>query len=120
MFLAFLSGASLQAQTGTINGTVVDQSGAVVVGAQVRIFNAATGDLTRETTTNSTGNFQLLPLQAATYNLKIMARGMEELDRNGVVLDQDQTLGLGELRLTIGQTSQTVTVSTETPTIDTT
>ena len=44
---------------------------------------------------------------------------MEELDRNGIVLDQDQTLGLGNLALTIGQASQTVTVSTQTPLIDT-
>ncbi|MGB6744664.1 MAG: carboxypeptidase regulatory-like domain-containing protein, partial [Terracidiphilus sp.] len=120
LFCTMLSGTKLHAQTGTINGTVVDPSGAVVPGAQVQIYDAATGNLTRETTTNSTGTFQLLPLAAATYNLKITAKGMEEFDRNGIVLDQDQTLGVGELRLTIGQTSQTVTVSTETPTIDTT
>jgi Carboxypeptidase regulatory-like domain len=110
----------LHAQSGTINGTVVDPSGAVVVGAQVQIFNAATGNLTRETRTNATGTFQLLPLGAATYNLRINATGMKELDQNGIVLDQDQTLGLGELRLTVGQTSQTVTVSGDTPLIDTT
>jgi hypothetical protein len=118
--LALLSGAGLQAQTGTVNGTVVDPSGAAVVGAHVQIFDAATGNLTRETNTNATGTFQLLPLSAATYNLKVNAQGMEELDRNGIVLDQDQALGLGELRLMVGQTSQTVTVTGETPLIDTT
>jgi hypothetical protein len=118
--LAFLSGTKSQAQSGTINGTVVDPSGAVVPGAHVQIFDSATGGLTRETTSNSAGTFQLLPLSAATYNLKITAPGMQELDRTGVVLDQDQALGLGELRMMIGQTSQTVTVSGETPLIDTT
>ncbi len=117
---AFLSATKLQAQTGTINGTVVDPAGAVIPRADVKIFNAATGDLTRETAANDTGTFQLLTLPAATYNLKITAPGMEELDRNGVVLDQDQTLGLGNLQLTVGQTAQTVTVTTETPMIDTT
>lgn len=120
LILILFPTSKLQAQSGTINGTVVDPAGAVVPSAQVQIYDAATGNLTRETVTNSTGTFELLPLAAATYNLKITAKGMEEVDRNGIVLDQDQTLGLGELRMTIGQTSQTVTVSTETPTIDTT
>ncbi len=118
--LLLFSGMRLNAQTSTITGTVVDPSGAVVVGAHVQIFNAATGGLTRETTSNATGAFQLLPLLAGTYNIKITAQGMQEFDRNGIVLDQDQQLGLGEFRLSLGQTTQTVTVSSVTPTIDTT
>lgn len=110
----------VEAQTGSINGRVVDPSGAVIPNAHVQIFNAATGVLTRDTTSNGTGDFQLLPLLAATYNIRITAPGMEELDRKGIVLDQDQTLGLGDLKLTVGQTSQTITVTTETPTVDTT
>ena len=116
----FISSPQMHAQTGTINGTVVDTTGAVVVGAHVRIFDAGTGDLTREATTDAAGTFQLLPLTAATYNIKIEATGMKELDRNGIVLDQDQTLGLGNLQVTVGASSQTVEVTGETPTIDTT
>jgi hypothetical protein len=120
LFMIFISSPQTHAQTGTINGTVVDPSGAVVVGAHVRIFDAGTGNLTREATTDAAGTFQLLPLSAATYNLKIEAPGMKELDRNGIVLDQDQTLGLGNLQVTVGASSQTVEVTGETPTIDTT
>ncbi len=120
LLVAFVSSPRLQAQTSTINGTVVDPTGAVVVGAHVQIFDAATHNLTRETNTDASGSFQLLTLPAATYNLRINATGMKELDRNGIVLDQDQTLGLGNLALTVGQSSQTVMVSAETPTIDTT
>lgn len=118
--VTLVSSHTLRAQTSTINGTVVDPSGAVVVGAQIQVFDAATHNLTRETTSDAAGNFQLLTLPAATYNLKVNASGMKELDRQGIVLDQDQTLGLGNLSLTVGQSSQTVTVSAETPTIDTT
>jgi hypothetical protein len=118
--LLLLAGRQLNAQTSTITGTVVDPSGAVVAGAHVQIYNAATSGLTRETTTNATGAFELLPLLAGTYNIKITAQGMQEFDRNGIVLDQDQQFGLGEFRLTLGQTTQTVTVTSATPTIDTT
>lgn len=114
------SAISLHAQTSSINGTVVDQSGAVIAGAQVEVTNTATGNLTRTTASNSDGTFQLLALPAATYSLKITAPNMQALVRNGLVLDQDQQLGLGQLHLSVGQASQTVVVSSATPIIDTT
>jgi len=119
LLAAFFSGAKLHAQTGSITGTVVDPSGAAIPGASVQIINQATGDLTREATSDGSGSFRALNVPAATYKVKVTAAGMEELDRNGVVLDQDQTLGLGPISLTIGQATQTVTVSTQTPLIDT-
>jgi hypothetical protein len=49
--------------SGTIEGTVTDNSGAVVVGADVTAVNRATGT-TRTTTTGATGafRFDLLPV----------------------------------------------------------
>ena len=119
LLAAFFSGPKLHAQTGSITGTVVDPSGAAIPGAQVQVINQATGDLTREATTDGAGVFRALNVPAATYRIKVSAPGMEALDRNGVVLDQDQSLGLGQLALTLGQATQTVTVSTQTPLIDT-
>ena len=118
--LLLLPGAKLRAQTGSINGTVVDPSGAVIFGAKIQVINEATGGVARETTSDNGGTFRVLNLTPATYTLKVSAPGMEQLSRGGVVLDPDQSLGLGQLQLTIGQATQTVTVSTETPTIDTT
>src|ERR1700735_5215912 len=119
LLAVFFPGAKLHAQTGSITGTVVDPSGAVIPAAHVQIFNQATGAVTREATADGSGNFRALNVPAGTYRVKITATGMEELDRNSVVLDQDQSLGLGQLPLTVGQASQTVTVTTETPLIDT-
>jgi hypothetical protein len=119
LLAAFFPGARLHAQTGTITGTVVDPSGAAIPGAQVQIINQSTGDVTREATADAGGTFRALNIPAATYKIKVTATGMEELDRNNVILDQDQSLGLGQLALTIGQATQTVTVSTQTPLIDT-
>ena len=45
---------------------------------------------------------------------------MSELQRNGIVLDQEQSLSLGALQLSVGQATETVTVNTQTPLIDTT
>jgi hypothetical protein len=115
----FFSGAELHAQTGLITGAVVDPSGAAIPGAHVQIINQATGAVTRDTTSDKSGTFRALNVPAATYKIKVTAPGMQELERDGVVLDQDQSLGLGNLPLTIGQASQTVTVSTQTPLIDT-
>jgi Carboxypeptidase regulatory-like domain/TonB-dependent Receptor Plug Domain len=119
LLAAFFPGAKLHAQTGSITGTVIDPSGAAIPGAQVQVVNQATGDLTREATADGTGVFRALNVPAGTYRIKVSAPGMEELDRNDVVLDQDQSLGLGQLALTLGQATQTVTVSTQTPLIDT-
>src|SRR6267154_3036545 len=106
---AFFPGVTLHAQTGSITGTVVDPAGAAIPGAQVKIVNQATGDLTREATSDPSGNFRVLNVPPATYKVTVTAPGMQELDRNGVVLDQDQSLGLGQMSLTLGQASQTVT-----------
>jgi hypothetical protein len=113
-------GARLHAQTSTIVGTVVDPSGAAIPGAQIQIVDEATGNVTREAVSDANGTFRALNLPVATYKVKVTAAGMKELDRNGIVIDQDQSLSLGNLALTIGQASQTVTVSTQTPLIDTT
>jgi hypothetical protein len=119
LLAAFFPSARLHAQTGSITGTVVDPAGAAIPGAQVRIINQATGDLTREAASDGSGNFRALNVPPGTYKITVAAPGMQELDRNDVVLDQDQSLGLGQVALTLGQASQTVTVTTQTPLIDT-
>jgi Carboxypeptidase regulatory-like domain/TonB-dependent Receptor Plug Domain len=113
------SGTKLHAQTGTITGTVVDASGAVIPGAQVQIVDQGTGTMIRSVTTDASGTFRALNLIPGTYNIKVTAPGMKELDKNGMVLDLDQTLGLGQLQMTVGESTQTVTITAQTPLIDT-
>ena len=115
----FLPCTQLHAQTGLITGTVVDPSGAAIPGAQIQIINQATGDVTRNATADNSGTFRALNLPPATYQIRVSAPGMKELNRTGVVLDEEQSLGLGQLQLTVGQASQTVTVSAATPLVDT-
>src|SRR3984885_9820842 len=119
LLAAFFPGAKLHAQTGSITGTVVDPSGAAIPGAKVQVTDQATGNLTREATSDGSGTFRALNVPPATYRVKVSAPGMQALDRSGVVLDQDQSLNLGQVPLSVGQASQTVTVNTEQPLIDT-
>jgi hypothetical protein len=52
--------------TGTVTGTVYDQSGAVVPKANVELVNDATKD-TRKSTTNSDGYFSFASIQPGAY-----------------------------------------------------
>jgi len=103
LLAAFFPGAKLHAQTSTITGTVVDQSGAAIPGARVQIINQATGDLTREAMSDASGTFRALNLPTATYKVKVTASGMQELDRNEIVLDQVVVIfGADDAELTVG------------------
>jgi len=118
--LAWLSPVPALAQlggSGTIEGTVTDASGAVVVGATVTARNVATGIQTVRTTTSS-GLYTLAPLDAGTYSVTITAPGFEKLVHDKVHVDGMQVLTLN-LTLRVGSTSQTVTVTTAPPQLDT-
>src|SRR5260370_42651095 len=58
----------------TIQGTVTDNSGAVVAGAQVVAKNKAT-DASRTTTTSDTGDYQVELLPARTYTVTVTKTG---------------------------------------------
>lgn len=116
----FLFAAQAIAQnSGTIQGTVVDAQGAVIAGATVQALDQEKGVVARDATSNAEGIFVLQPLQPGTYTIKVEFKGMKNLQRAGVVLDNRQVLSLGELRLEIGSTTENVTVEAVTPLVET-
>ena len=104
--------AALQAQTssGTIEGTVQDSSGAMVVGAQVRLIGAETGEVVREISTGAEGAFAAPLIRPMTYVVEVSAAGFKKLVRSGIVLRVDDVLNL-RLSLELGAASESVTVS---------
>jgi len=64
--------------TGAISGTVLDPSGAVVAGAEVRVVNQDTGALTRTARTDANGSFTTQLLPVATYTVTVQAPGFAE------------------------------------------
>lgn len=83
-FSALLISAALvgiaNAQSGTtgISGIIVDQAGAAVPGATVRLSNAEKG-FTRSVVTSDNGRYNFATLQPATYRLEVEASGFKKL-----------------------------------------
>jgi hypothetical protein len=96
--------------TGTIQGTITDPSGAVVVDAAVTATNLATGVRIDRRTTEA-GFFVLSLLPAGEYTVTVAATGFQNLTQTHVVVDALATVGL-EFKLQIGTANQSVTVET--------
>src|SRR5437660_10598097 len=73
-----------------LQGTVTDQSGAVVAGATVTITNRDQG-WTRTSTTNDAGLYQFELLAAGSYSLKITHAGFAAVSMDRVELQVGQT-----------------------------
>src|SRR5258706_13411952 len=72
--------------SGTIQGTVTDPSGAVIVGAAVTARNNATGIETSRKITEA-GFFVLSPLQAGEYSVTVKAEGFQTVVQPQMVVD---------------------------------
>src|ERR1700691_1966037 len=82
------SGLNLAAQqiTGSIRGTVVDPSGAIVQAATVTARQIETG-LTRAAVTDRQGEYVLVELPIGHYQLEIQAKGFQTYLQQGISLD---------------------------------
>jgi len=69
---------------GTVKGTVLDPSGAVVTGAQIRVTNPVTG-YSQTATSGSDGTFQLSNLPPNPYHLEITAGGFNPFTQDVAV-----------------------------------
>jgi Carboxypeptidase regulatory-like domain len=103
--------------SGTIEGTVTDSSGAMVVDANVTARNLATGVETVRSTTKD-GLYTLAPLDAGSYTVTVTAPGFEKLVRENIHVDGLQVLAL-DLTLKVGSASQTVIVTSAPPQLET-
>jgi hypothetical protein len=101
------------AQQATVVGTVTDPSGAVIPETTVTATATSTG-LSRNATTNASGQYVLPDLQIGTYDFKAVAGGFGTEDRNGVVLNVGDRVRI-DFALKVGTASETVTV--EIPTV---
>jgi hypothetical protein len=106
-----------QTQTARLVGTIHDSTGAVVPNAKVTVVNLATR-LSTEATSNSTGDYVIPVLQPGNYSLAVEASGFRKAVIAGIQLDaaanvsQSVTLEVGQLTETVEVTANTVTVQT--------
>jgi len=101
----------------TIQGTVSDPTGAVIVGASVTAQNVATGaKLTRPA--DKAGYYVLSPLDVGDYTITATGKGFEKLIRENIHVNGMQVLGLN-LTLQVGSATLSVTVTDVPPVLET-
>src|SRR5216684_1806616 len=98
---------------GTVDGTVVDSSGAVVAGAQVTLTNTGTQEKHTQPTGNE-GEYKFVNVIPGEYRLDITKSGFKHFARTNVVVQVQQETHI-EATLPVGQVAETVEVTSETP-----
>jgi len=118
--LSLLSSTPLfsQGSSGRIIGTVTDQSGGAVAGATVTVTDTERGT-SRVLTTDDSGEFNAPSLTPSTYTVHAEAKGFKAIDRKNVILEVNGNVRV-DLQLQPGDVSQTITVTEETPLVETT
>ncbi|HZT60250.1 MAG TPA: TonB-dependent receptor [Pyrinomonadaceae bacterium] len=109
---ALASAASAAAQTqittGTIQGSVEDEHGAVVPGASVEVKNVET-NLTRTLATDDGGRFVFLQLPPGRYTLTVSKQGFATLAQEPFTLTVGESANL-DLKMKVSGVNETVTV----------
>jgi hypothetical protein len=103
---------SAQQTLGSINGTVLDPSGAAVPGATVTATSSAIG-VTRTTTTQSNGFYQIFNLPIGTYVVQVAREGFDTTTVNSVTVREAgaSTVNTG---LRVGKASESIEVTANT------
>ena len=113
--LAALTALPLYGQStyGSISGSVFDPSGAAIASAQVTLTNLSTGEK-RVQPTNGDGLYTFPNLFAGKYKLDVEKAGFKKTTRPEVVVDVQQAARI-DFTLAVGQVSESIEVTTETP-----
>ncbi len=106
-----------QSTYGSITGRVTDPSGASIPGAQVTLTNLATTDR-RTQTTGTDGLYSFVNLIPGQYRVDASKEGFKHFSREPVVVQVQQTSDI-EIAMQVGQVSENVTVTAETPLMQT-
>ena len=100
----------------SMSGTVVDTSGAVVIGAQIAITNTAT-NVEQSTVTSSSGTYSLINVSPGVYTLKATKADFRTQQITDAVLGVNQA-AVFNFTFTTGTVNESVTVSAESSTIE--
>jgi hypothetical protein len=110
--------AYAQSTSATVQGVVTDNQGAVLPGVIVTVTNADTG-LARDVVSTDAGFYRIAALPPGTYTVAATLEGFAAYNRTGLLLTVGQTATI-DIPLALAGVSEAVTISAETPLIDTT
>lgn len=121
LLAVFLLPGTLPAQTGGeggLQGTVTDSTGAAVPGATVVVTNQGTGiQLSRQTTAD--GLYTVSPIPPGIYSVSVKREGFQEFQQKNLSVNALVVTGF-DVTLTIGSTSDVITVLEAPPQLETT
>ncbi len=106
-----------QTSGGTIAGSVVDPSGALVPNAQLHASGVDTGS-TYDAVTTSSGDFHFPQMQLGRYDIKITAPGFQDQVVGGVLVTTGNVAPVN-VHLATGSASESVTVNESSPVVQT-
>ena len=109
--------AAAQKDTGAIAGLAKDSSGAVVSGAEVTITDADRGT-SLVLKTNAQGEYVASPLKIGRYHVTVEKAGFKKAVAGPIVVNVQEHPEI-DVTLQVGSISETMTVSTETPQLET-
>ena len=113
--LALASSAAVlfaQSVSGSVSGTVVDQTRQVLPGATVTLLNEQTGDR-RAIQTSDVGAFVFPAVQPGVYTVRIELSGFSPFERKNTVVPANEQLSIGAVQLNVGSLSETVTLTAQ-------
>ncbi|HLG96889.1 MAG TPA: TonB-dependent receptor [Bryobacteraceae bacterium] len=115
-----LAVSAVMGQTGTtsLHGVVTDKTGAAIAGATVTVLNASQG-LERKTLTGSAGEYEFLSLPPGTYTLRVEMVNFQKYEHTRLQLLVNSPT-TENVSLSVGATTQTVEVSAQAVTLNTT
>src|SRR5437870_10761354 len=116
LLAAATSSVSAQQFTGGVRGEVRDPNG-VIPGVTVTLTNEAT-NISRDTVTNEVGQYNFPAVPPGTYTLKTQLTGYKTYESKGLAVGTQQFLTL-DVVLQVGALEESITVTGQTPLIDT-
>ena len=106
-----------QTSTAQISGTVKDETGSAIPGAQVRATQAATGAV-RSAVSGADGSYVLANLPVGPYTLEVSKEGFSKFVQTGIVLQVDANPSI-DIPLKVGSVNEQVQVQAEAGQVET-
>jgi hypothetical protein len=116
--ISLISQPALAQQTSAIAGVVRDTSGGVLPGVTVEAASPVLIEKVRTVVTDDQGRYNIVDLRPGTYRVTFTLPGFNTLLREGVELTSGFTAAVNA-ELPVGALQETVTVTGETPLVDT-
>ena len=116
LLVSLHNNANAQVTTADIVGTVTDQTGAIVPGAQIKVVNDGTGGVSTGVASTG-GDFDVSNLQVGSYTVMVSAAGFKTSVSHIALASGDRARITPKLE--VGTAQQTVTVEAATPALQT-